>query len=186
MKEDIKKKFLDILFDPDPEDSQNSIFNDVNNVENKKEENLSNLKASDILYHKSEKSNIFVDLEEKPNKVNYVSEDNKNEEYEFNSQISPMFGVIETNDGIKLPIEKTIIEKSTKKPLDDHLEIIPSPIYGYGKQDDIKEEDYKPMSDTQELNTLFNQENDEEYSADDSDEIDLEKEITLFDIFGDK
>lgn len=185
MKDDIKKKFLDILFEPDPEDDKPSVFDNYKEETTiKEEESISKIKASDILYHKPEKSNIFVDLEEKSNtSYTYVADNNNNEEYEFNSQISPMFGVIETNDNNKVPVEQNVIEKSTKKPVDDHLEIIPSPIYGYGKQDEIAKEEYKPMSDTQELNSLFKQD-DSEYS--DEDELDLEKEITLFDIFGDK
>ncbi len=177
MKEEIKKKFIDILFEPeDDEDDDPSLL--VEDRPNKKKED-STIKAADILYHKSEKS-AFIDLDDKPKVVK--AESRTGEPYEFSTQISPIFGVLK---GGEKPEEtrKDIDESQINKPEDSHLEIITSPIYGYASKETVlkeekeEEPDLEPY-DEEELHRLLLNE-DERYSRYDDD-------MDLFDdAFGD-
>ena len=104
MKSDIKRKFLDILFEPEDEDDEvyEKPKQEVKPV--KKQENT--VKAADILYRKQEKS-AFIDLNEKKKKPEKKQEENVYGDYEFSSQISPIFGVIkeskvETNTSVSV------------------------------------------------------------------------------------
>ena len=73
MKSDIKRKFLDILFEPEDEDDEvyEKPKQEVKPV--KKQENT--VKAADILYRKQEKS-AFIDLNEKKKKPEKKQEEN--------------------------------------------------------------------------------------------------------------
>jgi len=166
MKEEIKKKFIDILFEPedDEDDDSSSLVEDRPNK--KKEDNT--IKAADILYHKSEKS-AFIDLDE-PKTIK--PESRTGEPYEFSTQISPIFGVLK---GGEKPHEskKDIDESQINKPEDSHLEIITSPIYGYASRESVlkdeKDEETEPESyDEEELHRLLLNE-DERYSRYDDD-----------------
>lgn len=176
MKEEIKKKFIDILFDTDDDDDEVSL-NVEKKTEKKKEDN--SIKASDILYHKSGKS-AFIDLNEKPKEVK--AESRTGTTYEFSTQISPIFGVLK---GGEPPVEdkKEVDESQINKPEDSHLEIITSPIYGYASRDTVvkeesEEENEDESYDDEELHRLLLSE-DERYSRYEDDDI------NLFDVFGD-
>ena len=128
---DIKKKFLDILFEPIDEEIE-----EVKTQEEVKKpvKEESSIKAKDILYKKSENS-AFIDLNDL-NKTSHVVE-KKDNDYEFASQISPIFGVLKENKKRPIKTEKQTNETIVNKPEDSHLETITSPIYGYGKQEDL-------------------------------------------------
>ena len=177
MKEEIKKRFIDILFEPEDEDDDPSLLNE-DRPEKKKED--SSLKAADILYHKPEKS-AFIDLDEKPKTVK--AESRTGTSYEFSTQISPIFGILK---GGEEPEENKneVDETQINKPEDSHLEIITSPIYGYASKetvlkDEKEEEDVQTDAyDEEELHRLLLNE-DERYSRYEDDDIDL------YDVFGD-
>ena len=85
----IKKKFIDILFENDPE----QIVEQQPVIEPKKEiQDLGgSFNAKDVLYKKS-KSSAFIDLEETIQGAK--EEEEPVREYEFSQQISPMFGIM--------------------------------------------------------------------------------------------
>ncbi len=178
MKEEIKKKFIDILFDTDDDEEDEPSLEKEKKPEKKKED--STVKAADILYHKTGKS-AFIDLDEKPKEVK--AESRTGTSYEFSTQISPIFGVLK---GGEPPAEekKEVDESQINKPEDSHLEIITSPIYGYAtrdsveKEETVEEDEDEPFDDDEELHRLLLSE-DERYSRYDDDDI------NLFDVFGD-
>jgi len=173
MEKDIKQIIKDILFDEEPlEDASNETLE-------RKEEKvepavINNVKAQDIIYRNA-KSSVFVDLNNNNSNNNHFEEVNEPKEvYEFSSNISPIFGVIEQND--KHNVISSNIDKDndslTKKPSDNHLDIVPSPIYGYGSKeefygDDLNDEDITRINVRDEYDTL-------------------DREINLFDDYGDK
>lgn len=190
---DIKKKFIDILFEDDDENSE--LSNNTEKVEKQIAANNSEspIKAKDILYRKSNGS-AFINLEE-TTKNNVIEEIVSNYgEYEMSSQISPIFGVIKENKKKILNVDQDIIDTQTNKPSDSHLDIITSPIYGYGNKEDAQKNNYDVRSVTdeneeEELHQLF----DDEQSLNDSfekeindPEIDImDEDISLFKLFGD-
>ena len=194
MKKRIKKTFLDILFEP--EEDEIEIFPDEESVKKTKAflkdtSNKTEMNAKDVLYRKSETS-AFIDLDEKP-VVKKEIEEKKNNEYEFSNQISPMFGVLSTDEKKKVTkVEKKVVNESyINKPDDSHLEIITSPIYGYGPQEDSKET-AEEVLDEQELHELLDEEEVETTVEDDfADHVyveyndDDEDEINLFSSYGD-
>ena len=197
MAENLKEKFMNLLFEPEEKEVVQEVINKEIKEEIKEETQAkpveqpkTEIKASDVLYHKSV-SSAFINLDEpRRTRLNsnssygmeYDNENIKDVDFELNAQISPMFGLIKTNDSNKKVVQPEDIDKVTKKPENDHLEIIPSPIYGYGKQEDVPEVN-NAISETQELTDLFKDEEEEKYTVN---QEDLEKEISLFDIFGDK
>ena len=190
MKKRIKKTFLDILFEP--EEDEIEIFPEEESVKKTKAflrdtSEKTEMNAKDVLYRKSETS-AFIDLDEKPPVVKEVVEQKKNNDYEFSNQISPMFGVLNTDEKKKVTkVEKVVNESYVNKPDDSHLEIITSPIYGYGPQDGNQVSENEVL-DEQELHELLDEEEEEvevpveddfadhvyvEYNDDDEDEINL-------------
>lgn len=128
MKDSVKKKFLDILFDPD--DDEDEV--EQSNKKAAKEENP--YRAKDVLYHKSNTS-AFIDLNtNNSNKETDKVEETEND-YEFSSQISPIFGIIKEGKKPERKI-RPVDEKVLGNPDDSHLNIVTSPIYGYGSSDD--------------------------------------------------
>ncbi len=180
MKNDIKKKFIDILFEPDEDDEVYEKPVEEKKKPVKKQENT--VKAKDILYRKPEKS-AFIDLNEKKKKED---QQKKAEEvygdYEFSSQISPIFGVIKENK----PEFKSSVsanESLVNKPDSSHLEIITSPIYGYGTRDDyIKDNlDFNHVledTDEEELHRLLD--DDLDFGSHTYDDFDEDEELNLF------
>lgn len=180
MKEEIKKRFIDILFEPEDDEEDEDLSSSTQKKPEKKKEDKS-IKAADILYHKSETS-AFIDLDEKPKIVK--ADTRTGESYEFSTQISPIFGVLK---GGEEPEEtgKDVDESQINKPEDSHLEIITSPIYGYASKETVlkeeTEEEEEPELDPydeEELHRLLLNE-DERYSRYEDDDLDL------FDAFGD-
>ena len=129
---DIKKKFLDILFEPIEDEPEEVVVEEEVKKPIKEE---SSVKAKDILYKKSENS-AFIDLNDLSKPIQ-VEEERKENDYEFASQISPIFGVLKESKRRTIKTEKETNDAIVNKPEDSHLETITSPIYGYGKQEDI-------------------------------------------------
>ena len=181
MKDSIKKKFLDILFEPE-DDEEQDLFADESVKEyrrpEKKTEIDPNLKAKDILYKKPEKSSVFVDLEEsKPVRNETVQEIRPDNDYEFSSQISPIFGVLKESPHVSVRKSETD-EKLINKPESSHLEIITSPIFGYGQRE---EENDDAINEEEELHNLFDEEREEIVYDHTYDDLDAEEEeINLF------
>ncbi|MBR4421083.1 MAG: hypothetical protein IKS69_00940 [Erysipelotrichaceae bacterium] len=141
MKAGIKKKFLDILFEDyedDEAEEEKAVETPIFKDEEKPE---SPVNAREVLYRKKEGS-AFIDLDETV-KPDVVSEEEKiKKEYEMSSQLSPIFGVVgekQRNIQPKMEVDDT----HTNRPESSHLDIITSPIYGYGQQD---ESNYMPSS----------------------------------------
>ena len=200
---DIKKRFIDILFESDDEDEEEvvPVAEPVKKKEAVKKEETS-FNAKDVLYRKSDQS-AFINLEEtiKTVKENKAA---KEEEYELSSQISPIFGLIKENKPTyKKPADTGRDETLLSKPDDSHLEIITSPIYGYGTKDDqdisslVIDNGY--AEDEEELHRLLdvdpqasdyvrlsNPEKEEFIYPEESRNREEDEDITLFDIFGDK
>lgn len=195
---DIKKRFIDILFEPEDEEEED-LFEEKSGKQDKKTvKEAQPINAKDILYRKSDQS-AFIDLEETINSVKNIRKET--EEYELSSQISPIFGVIrEGSQTVKHEVDTN--EALVNKPEDSHLDIITSPIYGYGSKEDIEDElqnedDYQFID--RELHELFDrpaEERDAHYVSpvqeeDDDEYLDYrmrrdedEDDITLFDIYG--
>ncbi len=180
---DIKKKICEILFEDDETEVDDSEKKPVIKQEKKVEEVINEgtqIKARDFLY---QKSNVFVDLNDNKKQTNYAD---NNEPYVFSSQISPIFGVIKQDKKQETESELKVNKKLTSKPTDSHLDIITSPIYGYGSDvdnniDDLVQE--KPeIYEEEELHDLF----DNEDEKDSLDKLEDDEEITLFKLFGDK
>ncbi|MBO7677741.1 MAG: hypothetical protein J6S49_09570 [Erysipelotrichaceae bacterium] len=185
MRKDIKKKFIDILFEPEENESEIELYEEpaprpkaapkVQAAANV----TSAVNARDFLYKKGEQS-AFIDLD--PPKKNERKVINTPEgEYEFSSQISPIFGVIKENE-YKMSTRIDPDTKIVNKPDSSHLEIITSPIYGYARQSDIEKNDYNEyFEDTseQELHELLDK---EEKIEDDHtyDDFGDDEEINLF------
>ena len=131
MKKEIKRRFIDILFEPDETD---------NTGNEQQVEEVDNQKAKSVLYsEKKENKSAFIDLNE-PKKIKKEKRDlPKKEEYEMASQISPIFGVLKENK--EVVIKKTTTDENIiNKPEGSHLDIITSPIYGYAKKEELEEE----------------------------------------------
>lgn len=196
---DLKKKFIDILFedDLDEQEYQEELYDEKENkpVETKSD---SPILAKDILYRKPGQS-AFINLNEKP-KEEKIIEDTK-EIYEMSSQISPIFGLIRENKPKVVNVNPETTETQTSKPADSHLDIITSPIYGYGNKEDAIENDYDvkdilddnndnddyQTTEDDELHNLFDNEEEVLNSSYDSldTKVDNEEEISLFRLFGD-
>jgi len=192
---DIKKKFIDILFEDEDEESEVLESKETKiKVEPVSPNNKSTIKASDILYRKSG-SSVFVNLDEDvPSKV--IDEDKQdNAIYEMSCQISPIFGVIKENKPKNIAVNQDIIDTQTNKPVDSHLDIITSPIYGYGNKEDalrnnydVKAIDEQDVSE-EELHDLFDAKDIEgSLKRIDYDDIneDEKEDISLFKLFGEK
>ena len=191
---DIKKRFIDILFEPDDEEEE-EVFEEPVKAEPSKKE-TTGISAKDILYRKPEQS-AFINLEETISTVKNTKSENSSD-YEFSSQISPIFGVLKDNSQNVVKNEVDTNESFINKPEDSHLDIITSPIYGYGTKDDIKDNNTYE-SDEDELHRLLDDETDSdynpyEYSHDNINDEYLnyttrededEDDITLFDMYED-
>lgn len=137
------------------------------------------LKAEDVMYKKSQTT--FIDYINTP--VGYHS-DNKPEEkkeeeaYEFSTNISPIFGVIEPKKKETVTKAK-VVTSQVNKPEDYHLDIVPSPIYGYSSKEDAQKEHY-------EVNNLEEEVNEDElhrlFETQDSLHV-KDEEINLFDSY---
>ncbi|MBQ3295824.1 MAG: hypothetical protein IJH00_05040 [Erysipelotrichaceae bacterium] len=178
MKKDIKKKFIDILFEPDESDNEVELYDEPEKPKapSKKFDANQNsaVNAKDFLYKKSEQS-AFIDID--PPKKNKVIS-TPDGEYEFSSQISPIFGVIKENE-YKVNTKTDPDTKIVNKPDSSHLEIITSPIYGYAKQNDVQYNYNEYFEDTseQELHELLDDDFQDDHTYDDFGD---DEEINLF------
>ena len=182
MKNDIKKKFIDILFEPD-DDEEEIVEKKETAKPVKKQESTVN--ARDILYRKPEKS-AFINLEEKKEKKQDIGVETVYGDYEFSSQISPIFGVIKENKP-NFVSNTSVNESLVSKPDNSHLEIITSPIYGYGSREDYSKDhidinEVLADTDEEELHRLLDE--DYGYDAHTYDDIDDDdEELDLFSLF---
>ena len=182
MKNDIKKKFIDILFEPDDDEEEIIEKKEVEKPVRKQENTVN---ARDILYRKPEKS-AFINLEEKKEKKEDIGIETTYGDYEFSSQISPIFGVIKENKP-NFVSNTSVNETLVSKPDNSHLEIITSPIYGYGNREDYSKEHFdinEVLADTdeEELHRLLDE--DYGYDAHTYDDIDdNDEELDLFSMF---
>ena len=191
MKSDIKKKFIDILFEPDEDEEENyerpqPVVTAKPTVRPVKKQE-STVSAKDILYRKPEQSAfIHLDEEKKPKKNENKGVEVTYGDYEFSSQISPIFGVIKENKP-KFTSAPSVNETLVNKPDNSHLEIITSPIYGYGSRDDYKKDHFdinEVMADPdeEELHRILDDDYGyDEHTYDDIDDSD--SDINLFDLF---
>ncbi len=180
MKKDIKKKFIDILFEPDESDNEVELYDEPEKpkapIKKFDANQNASVNAKDFLYKKSEQS-AFIDLDPpKKNERKVIS--TPDGEYEFSSQISPIFGVIKEND-YKVSTKSDPDTKIVNKPDSSHLEIITSPIYGYAKQNDAQYNYNEYFEDTseQELHELLDDDFQDDHTYDDFAD---DEEINLF------
>lgn len=157
MIDDVKKKFIDILFESDSDDEEEQEQEET--VVSSNVKTSSPIKAEDILYRKS-KTNTFIDLNASVNHtINSVNDSfGSKEEYELSSHISPMFGLIDNSNTKKQTVSKEISDKMSKLPNGSSLNIVTSPIYGYASKEDLDNDDNldeKDLTETQELNLIF-------------------------------
>ena len=190
---DLKKKFIDILFEDDAEEEE--IADEIPSEERKSiaaanaKKNIeeSPIKAKDILYRKSSTS-PFVNLTETKKPSPVVKEEFTKEEYEMTSQISPIFGLLQENKDEKITVVSNLNETQTNKPTDSHLDIITSPIYGYSSGDSLPQDnnDQVREDEEEELHHLFDEEESLNVSYDTLSQKPEEgsDEISLFRLFG--
>lgn len=189
---ELKKKFIDILFEDevDDEELQDNEVEEVAASTPEVKRSESSILAKDILYRKSGGS-AFINLNEEIAKDNTYTPETKKEEYEMSSQISPMFGLIKENKRKAYEPTPEITETQTNKPADSHLDIITSPIYGYGNKEDAQDNNYDVKGiieedETQELHHLFDEEEylNNSYESSSQTNDDNNDEISLFRLFG--
>lgn len=187
---DLKKRFIDILFEDENEEELAEDSNYEQDVETSSEpKKESTILARDVLYRKNGAS-AFINLNETP-RTDIRKNEEKPEEYEFSSQISPIFGLIKENEKKTVSVNPDIIQAQTNKPSDSHLDIITSPFYGYANKEDAQKNNYDVRSaieenEEEELHHLFDKEEETLNSSyDDLDSNPLEdEEISLFRLFG--
>lgn len=164
MKNDFKKRFLDILFEPDETEEEK-----VEEVKPQPKTSVKTLDAKEVLYQEKPKNSSFINLEEntpkkkevvkpqeKPKveevKPKLIKDDDKN--YVIKDNVSPIFGMVEQKKSEKKIVKKDL--KSTINPSkytsNEYIGGIISPIFGYDteqadkarevfEQDNIKEEE---------------------------------------------
>ena len=185
MKNDIKKKFIDILFEPEEDEAKPEKKTEpVSPASIKKQENT--IKAKDILYRKSEKS-AFINLDEGKKTEEKKKTENVYGDYEFSSQISPIFGVIKENKP-EFNASVSVNETYISKPDSSHLEIITSPIYGYGSRQDDSDQETNLFEQVPEVDEELHMLLDDDYGYDEHmyDDYEKQEEISLFDSYGDE
>ncbi len=132
----IKQKFIDILFERDPDQPQEQPVVDITTEQ---EDIVRNFDAKDVLY--KPKSSAFINLEETIEEVQKEEEVETPGDYQFSQQISPMFGLVKNrSDSHRVVVPKAEKdERMVNKPDDSHLDIVTSPFFGYGQNYTIKE-----------------------------------------------
>lgn len=138
MKEDIKKKFLDILFETEDDEEEVVVDEPLKDV--KLEEKTTPLKASDLLYNRKQ-SISFLNIEKKEETK---TPEKPRETYNVKPNLSPMFGIVDNlkDDEVEeiVPVEEEKPVNMTgplKKTHDSYLGTIISPIYGYDVKNDL-------------------------------------------------
>lgn len=184
---DFKNKFMDILFEEEPESEINEAKNDTSSS-NSNNTDLS-FSAKDLLYKKNG-SSPFIDLEETVKSFEESVTPKESEEYELSSQISPIFGVIKKEEKKVLKVAPEVTKSQTIKPIDSHLDIITSPIYGYGNKEDAIDNNYDVkgigegiIDEDEQLHSLFDNNDPSDIDVMSNDNFD-EEDISLFRLFG--
>lgn len=178
---DIKQKFINILFDGEEEEEEVVADAPIADVKpsNEVKKETSSVKAADLMYKKPQSA--FIDVEEKPVSAKELltdSIDDNDEEYVLSPQLSPIFGIINNNgEAVHVEVSKRTDEQ-IKKPEDIHLDIIPSPIYGYGNKEENKHDFDEETYINKDIRHIFNDDIDDET-------IVVDQEINLFDDFKD-
>lgn len=133
MKEEIKKKFLDILFETEEE---GEVVIDEPIKEVKLEEKVpATAEAQKFLYNKKQ-PNSFISVDKRERRENKKSE--VSSRYEIKPNISPMFGVVGKNSEPIVPDAKiSNVSNNIKKSKESYLGTIISPIYGYDVKNDF-------------------------------------------------
>lgn len=185
---DLKNKFMGILFEDEPE---TEIDDESSSTNEEKVSVESKISAKDLLYRKSNGS-PFINLDDSPKDIEEYF--NEPKEYEMSAQISPIFGIINKEEKKIVEVAPEIIKSQTIKPADSHLDIITSPIYGYGNKEDAMDNNY----DVKGINSSLKEENEDEENLKSllDNEIPLDDdvmsndslhddEVSLFRLFGD-
>ncbi|MBQ1508717.1 MAG: hypothetical protein IIZ47_04785 [Erysipelotrichaceae bacterium] len=178
MKDDLKKRFYDILFEPDDDEVVASgPLQDLRPVKKPKPEHT--LKASDVLYKQPEKKSAFIDYEDKDIKPYGIEdrlkeekkpepEEDEEEAYIHQPTISPIFGILKEREEVVKAVE--VDDTLLKKPTDSHLGTVISPIYGYGTNEDLNPSEaiapIDALEDTlkdRDFHKLFEEENKETF-----------------------
>ena len=150
MKNDLKKKFLDILFEPEEEDIvEESPMSEVNRTKVSHEKKTNEEvkvskapKANDILYGDGAKeaNKAFINYKEStrqtiPETPKYVKEEkvaDLSETYELKRHISPIFGETEEKvTGRKEEVIKKPVAPMPSMNKGDYTNVVLSPIFGY-------------------------------------------------------
>ena len=207
MKDDLKKKFYDILFEPEEREVvANAPLENVR--QNRRSEHP--IKASDVLYkqpNQEKPKSAFIDYEEKnisvfgntpvTETVNVKEEKEEEEAYVRQPTISPIFGVVKQKEEVVKDVE--VDDTLLKKPSDSHLGTVISPIYGYGTAEDfndplnfgfnqkdsladtVKEAETKKLLAEDDLKDLDNHSLDDILGTPDDETYLSDREINLFD-----
>lgn len=200
---DMKKRLIDLLFEPDPNNQEsdeyieapleNVLVSDEPSYNQQKREHApetsTHYSAADLLY--KSKQSVFVNLEETNQQsvsetinIEKTEIEEEKAEYTPTANISPMFGLI--NDNKPQEYYKPRLDRAqVTKPADSPLGTIFSPIYGYetSKIRDIFENKVQeePKVDNkienEEIENLF-----DEYKDYSLDKI-LGENVSLFDNF---
>ena len=186
MKSDLKKRFLDILFEPDEPEVREP------ETKVKPQTPPKTIDAKEILYQEKPKNSSFINLEEKspkkkeepkPSTIQKVEEvkpklikdDDKNYVIKYN--VSPIFGMVEQKK-----TEKKIVKKDSKSTVNpskytsnEYIGGVISPIFGYDTEEADK---------AREIFETENKVEEEPTQNDEVDEIDLyEAPIDIFEDF---
>ncbi len=174
---DIRKKFIDILFEPEEDEEETvvtkpepkkeaevkkevQVEKPVAAVEEKKDRNT--IQAKEIMYKNSSFANIELEKKDIPLK----KAENDNYEYEALPNISPIFGVIDEKNAKTKEVVSKVDTNQTMKPESSYLGTVISPFYGYDEEKAneermnilakiSKKKDDDLMDVTEELGDLF-------------------------------
>lgn len=181
-KDGIKKRFMDILFEPDESEIDEPVVEEkpVKPIvqETKKVTKEPGFNARDLLYNK--KDSTFIDYQAKVEKQKKQEE----EPYEFSSQISPIFGMIKEGKKPQSKIPSRVDESMVNSRKESPLDIVPSPIYGYATRETINKrvDTYNIVEETseEEIHRIFEKEDPQEYRNPYETRT---EELSLFDIY---
>lgn len=144
MKNDLKKKFLDILFEPEEDVVEESEITEVRGLKTNTTKETKTIKASELIYGQKEtkpliqkevkSSNSFINLDIKETKKEEPKPEVKadlSDTYELKHHISPIFGNIENKKAKKEEIvKKPAVSQNAINPK-EYTGIVLSPIFGY-------------------------------------------------------
>jgi len=167
MREDIKKKFLDILFEPEEVEKRERVVAKapLEDVRPKRTEEVKKVEPTPQVQVKKTAfinvDNSSKDEEDINIEISQIKEKINNKDYEFTQNISPIFGVVDKPKKADEP--KVLTDDSqTSKPSSSYLGTIISPIFGYDANKSTNTfENYK-----EEMDGLRNRHSSNEESSD--------------------